>query len=421
MRGRGKTAPVEQTRFAARDALEEATAAMLARPARAALTVLGTLLGVAAFVAVLGLTATASGQISQRFTALAATEITVEDAPEDRATADFAFPSDTEQRLTALNGVRAAGVFWRPTIPKSEGSESGALVSARPPSISAGQGEPLTVTAVSPGYLEAVHARAGAGRLFDSFHERTGQRVCLLGRAAASRLGITRLDGQPAIFIGPTPLTVIGIIDEVDRQSATLLSVLVPSVTATDLWGVPGGLEGEPPKVLVETRLGAAPLIGRQAALAIRPDQPERFKVTVPPDPKQLKEQVDTDLGTLFLALAGICLVIGAVGIANTTLVAVLERTGEIGLRRSLGARGRHIAAQFLTESAALGLLGGLVGTSLGVAAVVGVAISKDWTPILEPLAVLPAPAVGAVTGLLAGLYPAWRASRIEPIEALRR
>jgi putative ABC transport system permease protein len=274
---------------------------------------------------------------------------------------------------------------------------------------------------VSPGYLRAVHARVGTGRLFDEFHQRTGQRVCLLGKAAAARLGIARLDAQPAIFIGDTPLTVIGIIDDVDRQSSTLLSVLVPTATATDLWGAPGGAEGEAPKVLIETRLGAAPLIGRQAALAIRPDQPERFKVTVPPDPKQLKEQVDGDLGTLFLALAGICLVIGAVGIANTTLVAVLERTGEIGLRRSLGARGRHIAAQFLTESAALGMLGGLVGTSIGVATVIAVAVAKDWTPILEPLTVLPAPAIGAVTGVVAGLYPAWRASRIEPVEALRR
>ncbi|GAB3667948.1 hypothetical protein GCM10027589_34160 [Actinocorallia lasiicapitis] len=126
-------------------------------------------------------------------------------------------------------------------------------------------------------------------------------------------------------------------------------------------------------------------------------------------------------MGVLFLALAGICLVIGAVGIANTTLVAVLERTGEIGLRRSLGARRRHIAAQFLTESAALGFLGGLIGTSLGIAAVVTTAIVQDWTPVLEPLTVLPAPLIGAATGVLAGLYPAWRAGHIEPVEALRR
>jgi putative ABC transport system permease protein len=414
-----RSAPVEPTRLAVRDMIDEATSAILARPARASLTVLGTLLGVAAFVAVLGLTATASGQISRRFTALAATEVTVEDAPGDPSTADFPFPDDTEARLERLNGVRSAGVFWQVKAGSSGGEA--ANVSARPPSLRQDTGEPLTVIAASPGYLRAIHATVEAGRLYDTFHESKRQRVALLGRAAARRLGISSLDGQPAVFIGEIPVTVIGIIDDVDRQAETLVSVVVPSSTATDLWGKPGGTSGQPPRVIIETRLGAAQLIGRQAPVAIRPDQPDRFKANVPPDPKHLREQVNTDLSTLFLALAGICLVIGAVGIANTTLVAVLERTAEIGLRRSLGARGRHIAAQFLSESAALGLLGGLIGTSIGVATVVAVAFGKEWTPILEPVTVLPAPLVGAMTGLLAGLYPAWRASRIEPVEALRR
>ncbi|MFA1541820.1 ABC transporter permease [Actinomadura monticuli] len=409
---------VRPTRLSVRDAADEAVAAIVARPARAALTVLGTLLGVAAFVAVLGLTATTSGQISQRFTALAATEVVVEDAPADPALAGPAFPPDIEARLTGLNGVEAAGVHWQATL-GSDGSKT--EISARPPSVRREPGESLTVVAASPGYLDAIHATVGTGRLYDAFHQKERQRVALLGKAAARRLGIVRLDHQPAIFVGDTGLTVIGIVDDVRRRPETLLSVLVPSSTATALWGEPGSREGQPPKVLIETRLGAAQLIGGQAALAIRPDQPERFKVTVPPDPRQLREQVDTDLGALFLALAGICLVIGAVGIANTTLVAVLERTAEIGLRRSLGARGRHVAAQFLSESAALGLLGGLIGTSAGVCTVVAVAIARHWTPVLEPLTVLPAPFVGAVTGLLAGLYPAWRASRIEPAEALRR
>jgi putative ABC transport system permease protein len=409
---------VRPTRLSVRDAADEAVAAMLARPARAALTVLGTLLGVAAFVAVLGLTATTSGQISKRFTALAATEVVVEDAPADPALADPAFPPDTEARLTRLNGVQAAGIHWHATLGSDDSKTE---ISARPPSIRRKPGESLTVVAASPGYLDAIHATVRAGRLYDMFHQKERQRVALLGEAAAHRLGIVRLDHQPAVFIGDTALTVIGIIEDVRRHPETLLSVLVPSSTATSLWGEPGGREGQPPKVLIETRLGAAQLIGGQAAVAIRPDQPERFKVTAPPDPKQLRKQVDTDLGELFLALAGICLVIGAVGIANTALVAVLERTAEIGLRRSLGARGRHVAAQFLSESAALGLLGGLIGTCVGVCTVVVVSLARHWTPVLEPMTVLPAPIVGALTGLLAGLYPAWRASRIEPAEALRR
>lgn len=142
-----------------------------------------------------------------------------------------------------------------------------------------------------------------------------------------------------------------------------LLSVIIPSSTALAAYGPPVGQRAS---MLVETRLGAAQLVARQAPLALRPQEPQRFKAVAPPDPTTLRGGVAGDLNVLFLLLAAISLVIGAVGIANTTLVAVLERTAEIGLRRSLGARPVHIAGQFLTESAALGTLGGLVGTSLG-------------------------------------------------------
>lgn len=101
--------------------------------------------------------------------------------------------------------------------------------------------------------------------------------------------------------------------------------------------------------------------------------------------------------------------------------MSVLERTGEIGLRRALGARARHITLQFLAESGVLGALGGIVGTSLGVVTVVGVAVARDWTPVVHPATAATAPVAGLVTGVLAGLYPAWRASRIQPAEALRR
>ncbi|MFJ5829702.1 ATP-binding cassette domain-containing protein [Streptomyces sp. NPDC093089] len=126
-------------------------------------------------------------------------------------------------------------------------------------------------------------------------------------------------------------------------------------------------------------------------------------------------------LDELFLLPAFICLFVGTVGIANTTLVAVLERTGEIGLRRALGARARHVAAQFLLESGTWGALGGLIGTALGILTVVPVALARSWTPVIDLGFVAAAPFLGLATGLLAGLYPAWRASRIQPVEALRR
>jgi putative ABC transport system permease protein len=402
---------VPATRLGLRDVVDEAVAGMLARPGRAALTVLGTLLGVAAFVTVLGLTSTVEGQISSRFTALVATEVVVQDAAEQADTGP-AFPDDAERRLAALNGVRDAGIFWE--VPAA------GPIAARRPTVQE-PGEQFKVLAASPGYLRAIHAHLAAGRLFDTWHDAGHERVVVLGSGAAGRLGVTWVDDQPAVFIGGVPFAVIGIVDDVDRRADTLLSAVVPAGTARAVWGEPPTGTGKPVQAILDTEIGAARQVGGEAPMALRPDDPARFKVVTPPDPQQLREGVNTDLGTLFLALAAVCLIIGAVGIANTTLVAVLERVGEIGLRRALGARRRHVAAHFLAESGTLGIIGGLIGTSVGVAAVVSVALLRDWTPILQPATVLPAPLVGAVTGLLAGLYPAWRASRIEPADALRR
>ena len=129
---------------------------------------------------------------------------------------------------------------------------------------------------------------------------------------------------------------------------------------------------------------------------------------------------MENDLNALFLLLGGVSLLVGALGIANVTLVSVLERVGEIGLRRALGARRRHIAAQFLVESAAMGLLGGIVGASLGTLLVVAVSASRDWTPVLDAWVPLAAPAAGALIGLVSGAYPSLRAAAMEPVEALR-
>jgi len=195
--------------------------------------------------------------------------------------------------------------------------------------------------------------------------------------------------------------------------------VSVPASTALRTWGPPQ--TSQPAQMLIHTRLGAAQVVAEQAPIALRPDDPKLLTATAPPSLSQLRRSVTASLNAVFLALAGIALIVGAVGIANTTLVAVLERVGEIGLRRALGARPVHIAAQFLAESTALGLFGGLIGASLGVVAVLAVTVYQSWTALLDPRVVLAAPAAGAVIGLLAGLYPALRAGTIEPADALRR
>src|SRR5215468_10707492 len=169
--------------------------------------------------------------------------------------------------------------------------------------------------------------------------------------------------------------------------------------------------------MLIHTRLGAAKVVAEQAPVAIRPDNPTLLKGAAAPSAAQLQHNVSTSLNSLFLTLAGIALIVGAIGIANTTLVAVLERAAEIGLRRALGARPRHIGAQFLAESTALGLFGGLIGASLGVLTTLAVTVYHNWTALLDPRVVLAAPFVGGIIGLLAGLYPALRASTLEPAD----
>ncbi len=145
------------------------------------------------------------------------------------------------------------------------------------------------------------------------------------------------------------------------------------------------------------------------------------MKVETPPPPGHLGAAVRSDVSALFLAFAILALVVGGLGIANVTLLSVMERTGEIGLRRALGARKRQIAGQFLTESGITGLIGGLVGAAGGILAVLVVSLIRSWTPVLDGTLALLAPLLGALIGLLAGAYPALKAAGIEPITALRQ
>jgi putative ABC transport system permease protein len=422
---RHRAAPVDTTvsRLAARDASAEAVAGIVQRPGRSALTMLGTVLGVGAFVTVLGLTATAASQISRQFTVLDATTVTVEDnGPANNVAAPgtnpaIGFPADADAVADHIDGVVAAGVWWPVSLPNGTDFTSS-------PELSAAAVQNVNMLAVSPGAVAAMGLTMAAGSPLSTYENDTSQHVAIIDTATAQELGISpaRLVGQPALFVGGIPYTIVGVYRAAQRVVTDESAVLIPENTALAGYGnpEPGIGNQDEAQMVIATKLGAARVVGQQIAAAERPGDPRRLVVTTPPNPQTLQSQVSGDLTGLFLVLASISLLIGAVGIANTTLVAVLERTEEIGLRRALGARPRHIASQFLAESTTLGTLGGLIGTSLGVLTVVVLATGRDWTAVLNPALTLPAPLIGTVVGLLAGVYPALRASRTSPLAALR-
>jgi ABC-type antimicrobial peptide transport system permease subunit len=390
------------------DLVDEMLAGLFARPVRSMLTTLGTVLGLASLIATVGLSRTAGSQIVDQFDELSATQVMITGRSNGRGGTAGALPWNVEERLDRLNGVVASGAVAdviNPgtirTVPVVD--PTGAYEHVAP------------VLAASAGLLDAVRGHIAVGRWFDAGHVKRGDPVVVIGSDLAADLGIARLEVQPGLYIGERYFTVIGIVDEAVRDRGFLGAAIITSTSAARQFAV-----DRPERVVIEVEIGAGKLIAVQAPIALAPSAPENLAAAAPVLPQAARDRVAGDVNSLFLLLAIVSLVVGAIGIANVTLVTVIERTGEIGLRRAVGARRRHIAVQFLGESAVIGLVGGVIGASVGLLIVVAVSAAKGWTPVLDPWMPLAAPLLGAVVGLIAGVYPAIRAARLEPVEALR-
>ncbi|TNC17666.1 ABC transporter permease [Georgenia sp. 311] len=396
-----------------RDLVREAGHGIGARPGKLALTILGTVLGIAALVVTIGMAQTGGGQIARQFDAVAATQAVIQPGTTEGADGSSrsraALPWDTPERLGRLNGVEAAALL----ADLDAGDRRITSVPLIDPAAAA-QVQPALV-ASSPELLEALRGTLTTGRMFDSGHDARADRVVVLGAGAAQRLGVNRVDSQPSIFIGEEAYTVIGIVGDVARRRDVLDAVVLPLGTARADLGLASATEAQ-----VKIAVGAGPLLVEQAPLALSPNTPENITVQAPALGNRLRESVQGDINAVFLALGAVALLVGGLGIANVTLLGVIERVGEIGLRRALGATRRQIAAQFVVESVTIGLLGGLLGAAVGSFAVVAISVVQEWTPILDLRLVGGSALLGGVIGLVAGAYPALKAASLEPVTALR-
>ncbi|MDR1355912.1 MAG: ABC transporter permease [Propionibacteriaceae bacterium] len=398
-----------QTRLVWQAVFFEAWASLGQNPVRTILTMLGTALGVGAFVTVLGLTATAQGQISNDFSQLQATTVVVNDAGTDpMAEHILSFPLDAEARMNQLNGVVAGGLSW--AVPSGNSTVSKSL-DARD------KDHRLELYAASSGYITGLHPTWAAGTAYSQFASEQALPVVVVGVVAARQLDLHQ--AGVTIAIGGSLYQVAGIIATVERKPELLSAILLPTTTALNTFGPPVGWARA--HMLVETELGAAYQVAGELALALRPDNPATMAVVPPPNPPLMAGLVSASLQTLFISLAGVTLLIGATAIANTTMVAVMERVGEIGVRRAIGAGRAHIMTQFLIETTLTGLVAGVVGASLGVLVVAAVALASTWTAIMPGWVIASGPIIGGAVGLLAGTFPAWRAGNISPMTALRR
>jgi putative ABC transport system permease protein len=391
------------SRLRPRDALRVAATGLKARPLRAVLSALGIAVGIAAMVAVVGISASSRAEIDQQLQALGTDLLTVEPGQQllDGETAELPAESvDMVARISPVTSVSALGEVQDVFVYRNDRIDE-ALTNG------------ITTFAARPDLLDTVSGNIASGRWLDD--ALADYPTVVLGATTAERLGIAQTDGRVAVQLGDQWFTVVGILAP---------APLAPELDAAALIGWPIaeellGYDGSPTRLYERSPEGQVDEIRAVLPATVNPANPEEVTVSRPSDALAAQAAADETLITLLLALGGVALLVGGIGVANTMVIAVLERRSEIGLRRALGATRAHIRAQFLGESVLLGGLGGIGGAALGGLVTAGFAASRDWPFALPGWVLAGAAAATVLVGAVAGAYPAARAARMSPTAAL--
>jgi len=402
LNGDGPAVAPARSRLRPVDVLSVGSVGLRTRRLRTALTALGIAIGIAALVAVMGISASSRADLLATIDALGTDKLEV------RAGQSF-FGDDSELPEDAAAMVRRIG-----PVEAATGLTGVEATVRRNPYIPDGETGGIGVQATDPNLPATLRATLSHGHFLD---DATGRLPAVaLGATAAERLGITDLDGQPMVYIGGHWFSVIGILDPVPLQPNLDSAAFIGYDIAEELFDT----SRSPTSIQVRTDPNQVEAVREVLAATANPEAPNEVSVSSPSDAVEAKAAADDTLTGLLLGLGGVALLVGGIGIANVMVIAVLERRTEIGVRRALGATRGHVRMQFLVEAVLLAGLGGIIGTALGVAVTVGYAQVKDIVLSVPITAIAGGIAAALAVGAIAGLSPAARAARLAPADAIR-